>query len=78
MIDALVSFTVGAIGSLLAAHLSKHTNEAVKVIVRSGGLYNALAKQNRELTIERDGQQLHTDTIETELIPPVRDRKSVV
>ncbi|KAK9896916.1 hypothetical protein P389DRAFT_51153 [Cystobasidium minutum MCA 4210] len=64
---------VGAIGSLLAAHLSKHTNEAVKVIVRSGGLYNALAKQNRELTIERDGQQLHTDTIETELIPPVRE-----
>lgn len=69
----LWSCTVGAIGSLLAAHLSKHTNEAVKVIVRTGALYNSLKKQDREFTIERDGQQLQANNIDAELISRNRE-----
>lgn len=64
---------VGAIGSLLAAHLSKYSNQAVKLIVRRGSLYNDFVRQNRELTIERDGQQLHVSDIDAELIAPMRE-----
>lgn len=59
-------------GSLLAAHLSKFSNQAVKLILRDGRAYNDLLRQNREITIERDGQQLHATDIDIELIAPVR------
>lgn len=59
-------------GSLLAAHLSKHSNQAVKLILRDGRAYNDLLRQNRAITIERDGQQLHATDIDIELIAPIR------
>lgn len=63
---------VGAVGSLLAAHLRKHANDAVKVMTRTPDAYNTFIQGGNEITIERDGQQLCAEDIGCELVPRTR------
>lgn len=57
---------------MVATHLSRHTAIPIKLIVRQRDAYNDLAHQNQNITVEREGLQLHANALGLELLPTTR------
>ena len=62
--------SVGAIGSLLACQLSRHSKLPVRLIVQNRDYYHALSQ--KEICIERDGLRDYYRGFQAELLPKPR------